>query len=163
MRHVLSVLFLFAFATASAAEPVISFGEGFARPFELNREQLSKLPGAAVSKAMKDHSSPQWQGVAVQELLRLAAVPMGKELHGKHLTKYLLVTAQDGYQVIFSLGELDHALGGSEIILAHSRDGQPLDANEGPYRIIVPGDENSGRWIRQVVKIELKDAVPAKP
>lgn len=55
------------------------------------------------------------------------------------------------------MAEFDAASGA---ILADTRDGKPLDAHEGPYRIIVPGEKRPGRWVRQVQRIELRFAAP---
>jgi len=41
------------------------------------------------------------------------------------------------------------------IILADHRDGKPLDAHEGPLRIVVPGDKRGARWIRGVTSLEV--------
>lgn len=75
---------------------------------------------------------------------------MGPQLRGKNMAKYLLVRSADGYEVIFSLPELDSAFTNRVIILADQMDGSPLPANKGPFRIIVPGEKKPARWIWQV-------------
>jgi hypothetical protein len=44
-----------------------------------------------------------FEGVFLEELLRLAAVPQGDKLRGPALATYILAEATDGYSVIFSL------------------------------------------------------------
>lgn len=56
------------------------------------------------------------------------------------------------------LAEFDPAFGASGAILADSRDGKPLDAHEGPFRIVVPEEKRQGRWVRQVTGIALRSA-----
>ena len=41
------------------------------------------------------------------------------------------------------------------IILADKRDGKPLAATEGPFRIVAPGDKRPARWIRQVTAFRI--------
>jgi len=83
-------------------------------------------------------------------------------LRGSQLTKIVLITAADGYRVAFTLAEFDPAFGNARVILADTRDGKPLDAKEGPFRLIVEGDKRPGRWIRQITRIELLDAAPQR-
>ena len=47
-------------------------------------------------------------------------------MKGKNLTKYILVTASDNYQVVFALAELDKAFTDRTIHLADQVDGKPL-------------------------------------
>ena len=42
------------------------------------------------------------------------------------------------------------------------RDGKPLDAKQGPLRLIVPDESRPARWIRQVVRIVAGPAGTAK-
>ena len=67
----------------------------------------------------------------------------------------LLVEAADGYKAVFALAELDPAFAVRDIILADKRDGKPLGAKEGPFRIVAPGDKRGARWVRQVTALRL--------
>ena len=80
---------------------------------------------------------------------------MGDKLRGPRMSEVLLVEAADGYRVAFSLAEVDPAFSERDIILADKRDGKPLDAKEGPLRIVAPGDERPARWVRQVTALRL--------
>jgi len=48
------------------------------------------------------------------------------------------------------MAELDTALTDKGILLADTRDGRPLTAPEGPFRIIVPDEKEPARWAKQV-------------
>jgi len=41
------------------------------------------------------------------------------------------------------------------VLLADKRDGKPLSADEGPIRIVVPGEKRQGRWVRQVQELRI--------
>lgn len=69
-----------------------------------------------------------YEGVWLHEVLKRAGVPQGSELRGKALSSYVVAQAQDGYQVVFSLGELDPAFIDNEILLADTANGKPCSA-----------------------------------
>ncbi len=48
----------------------------------------------------------RYEGVSLQEVLKKAGVPFGS-IRGKWLASYVVASAKDGYQVVYSLGELD--------------------------------------------------------
>ena len=62
----------------------------------------------------------------------------------------VLVEASDGYRAAFSLAELDPEMTDRVVLLADTKDGQPLSPREGPFRIIVPGEKRPARWVRKV-------------
>ena len=64
-----------------------------------------------------------YEGVPLREILQQrAGAPLGKELRGKALAGYVSKAA-DGYEVVFSLGELDQAFGNLSIPSPEKRDG----------------------------------------
>ncbi len=82
---------------------------------------------------------------------------MGKLLRGKAMAMYVLVTARDGYRVVFALPELDPDFSDAskQIILADTADGKPLSEKQGPLRVVVPQEKKAARWIRMVETIEV--------
>ena len=79
-----------------------------------------------------------------------AGIPMGKAMRGARLADTVIVTGADGFTVAFALVELDRAFRADPATLCYERDGLPLDAKEGPLRLIVTDDLKKGRWVRQV-------------
>ncbi len=88
-------------------------------------------------------------------LLAMAGVQLGDRLRRPRMTEVLLVEAAGGYKVVFALAEVDPAFATREIILADKRDGKPLDAKEGPLRIVAPSDKRPARWVRQVTALRI--------
>ncbi len=78
------------------------------------------------------------------------------------MTTIVRVTASDHYQVVFSLAELDPALGNEQVILADTQDGHPLTKDD-PFRLVVPGDKRPARWIHNVTTIEVTNSTTAAP
>jgi hypothetical protein len=100
-------------------------------------------------------SSATFEGVPLSLLLEKAGVGFGETMKGKRMASYLLVEAADGYRVVFALPEIDPAFGDKRVILAFLKDGKPLDAKEGPYRIVVPDEKRMARWVRQVTTLKI--------
>ncbi|MEP6730820.1 MAG: molybdopterin-binding protein [bacterium] len=100
----------------------------------------------------------KYSGVLLSELLALVHAPTGDSLRGKALTFYVKVVGADGYEVIFALADFDPGFTDRIAILADQKDGAPLPASEGPFHLIVPSEKRPARWVRQVVRIELRRA-----
>ena len=120
------------------------------QPQKLYAADLQKLRHSTVTSKTRDGKDHAYTGVPVELLLNKAGVTTGSQLHGENLTKYLLVTAADGYQVVFSLAELDSAFTDKQVILADAMDGNPLPADKGPFQLIVPGEKRPARSCYQV-------------
>jgi hypothetical protein len=117
----------------------------------------AQIAGARrVTVNVTDHDTPvQFEGVPLATLLSIAGIQLADTLRGSRMTEVLLVDAADDYKVVFALAEVDPAFATREIILADKRDGKPLDAKEGPLRIVAPGDKRAARWVRQVTTLRI--------
>ncbi|UPG96277.1 molybdopterin-dependent oxidoreductase [Luteibacter aegosomatissinici] len=143
---------------ASAADAVHYTAPGKA-PVDLDTASLARTE---VKAGAHGDAPTAWQGVDLIDVLRAQGAPVGKDLRGKALSDFVRITAADGYQVIFSLGELDPDFGGRKVVLVDKHEGKPLDAKDGPYRIVVPDDSRPARWIHSVTAIELVEASTAE-
>ncbi|CAG5003197.1 hypothetical protein DYBT9275_03093 [Dyadobacter sp. CECT 9275] len=110
-----------------------------------------------VTQKVKDRDGKEhdFKGVALIQLLQKAGVTTGSKLRGENLTKYLLISAADGYEVLYALAEADPEFTDEGILLATEKDGKPLPNGEGPFRIIAPHDKKPARWIREVRSIKV--------
>jgi DMSO/TMAO reductase YedYZ molybdopterin-dependent catalytic subunit len=124
------------------------------QPLTLTSDDLAKMPRASV-KLTSSGLETTYEGVWLHEILKRAGVPSGSELRGKALTTYLLVEAKDGYQVLFSLAEIDPAFTENQVLLADMADGKPLVGSQGPFRLVAAKDKPGARSIRMVTRIEV--------
>lgn len=109
--------------------------------------------------AVQDHGRPaEFEGVDLLDVLRLADAPLGEALRGPALATYLLVEAADGYRAVVALAEVDPGIGGRRALLCDRRDGKPLSAHEGPWRLVLPGDRRAARWVRRVSALRVRTA-----
>ncbi len=120
----------------------------------LSRADIEALPRTKVTTHSAEASST-FEGVTLKDLLEKAGVEFGQSLKGKRMASCLLVEAADGYRVVIALPEMDPAFTDKQIVLAFLRDGKPLDAREGPYRVVIPDEKRMARWVRQVTTLKI--------
>jgi len=97
-----------------------------------------------------------YEGPLLNAVLRQAGVVSGDRLMGRYLNQIVVAKGADGFTATYSLGETDPIYRANPMITADSKDGQPLDAREGAYRLVVDGDLRPGRSVRDLVSVEVK-------
>lgn len=154
-----SLLIAFALLAAAPAlhaqEPAVALvGIGTA-PIQLTTQSLAALPVAEREVTFETSKGPatrRYKGVLLWDVLQA-----NKALDGlkpvEQLKKTFLVSARDGYQIAFSIGEIHPDFGNLPLILVSAVDGKPLD---GGWRLVAPGDKRGARAVYEVVKIELR-------
>jgi hypothetical protein len=147
-------LLLFFFVPAAPAQTIFTVGGDVTTPLHLTAADLQAMPRAKATLTQQGQTAT-YEGVLLYDLLVKAGVPFGKAMTGKPMASYLLLTARDGYQVVFALPEIDPKFEGAKVILADKRDGGPLPATEQPLRIVAPQDKMHARSIYSVVKAEV--------
>jgi hypothetical protein len=78
------------------------------------------------------------------------------------LDMYVVATGSDGYRVAFSLGELDPLFGNEPDLVAYSVNGASL-GTDGFSRIVAPDDDRHGRWVSNLVNLEVLHATATAP
>jgi hypothetical protein len=101
------------------------------------------------------NAAETYAGVPLATLLAKVNAPLGKELHGEAMTSYVVATGSDGYSVVLSLAEVDPSFHEGQVIVADTRDGQPL-GKSGPLQLIVSDDKRPARWVHNLETITLK-------
>jgi hypothetical protein len=147
MRKLL-FLVLFLFAGAAHAVPPHSIS--------VVLDTLQRLPRVEVTATAHGSKPVRYSGVTLQSLLHSRFyAPMGDRLRGPAMAFAVRATGADGYQVVFSLAELDEAFGKLQVLVVDTQDGMPLSSDDGPVRLVVPSDQRAGRWLRQLVRLEV--------
>ena len=155
--RLLPALGLLATLVLAQAPPaaVLAVQGDVATPLSLTADDLAKLPRQTASVPAPDGSKIVYEGVTLFAVLQKAGAPFGKQLRGKVLSTYVLAKAMDGYQVMFTLGELDPDFGNETILLADKRDGKPLPDKQGPFRLVCPNDHEGARSVRMLQTLEV--------
>jgi hypothetical protein len=123
-------------------------------PKKISAADLGKLPRYIMTMINHD-KQVQYEGVLLRDVMALGGVDLSHGLQGKQLATYVSATGTDGYQVVFGLAELDPSLTDSDLLIADMRAGQPLDAQEGPLRIVAPHDKRPARSLRMLTEIDV--------
>jgi len=94
-------------------------------------------------------------GVRLVDLLREADIRQDAP-HALRRT-YVVATATDGFQAVFSWGELFNTLIGKGVLIAFERDGAPLRDGEGRITLVSLADERPGtRHVKWLQRIEVR-------
>jgi hypothetical protein len=116
------------------------------KPFHLaiNAQTLAGLPRITISATDEGGHTNSYSGVSLLALIDRAGAPAGTPV-------------RDGYHVLFTLPELDASFTDHVVLIADQRDGAPLPADAGPYRLIVPFEKRDARWVRAVTAVDLQN------
>ncbi len=129
------------------------------KPVTLQTADMDNLPQKSVKVKEQGGEEITYSGATLADVMKKAGMNFEANLHGRMLTKYLLVEAADKYRVVFALPEFDPNFTDKLILVATKKDGKPLSPEQGPFRFIVPDDKRPARWIRQVRVLSLMDSV----
>lgn len=167
-------LFVFASAVTLTASPVLAQSTPVASPAAsasievtglvtnpgaLTVAALQALPSETVAVTYESGGEPQdhtFTGVRLYDALDHIGFAVDPEGRNPLLPMYLVVTANDGYQLVISGGEIDPNFGNAPMLLAWEQDGAPLEGDQGPLRLVVPGDLRGGRYVHGVVSIDVR-------
>jgi DMSO/TMAO reductase YedYZ molybdopterin-dependent catalytic subunit len=166
MKPALRLLFfglalLAAGSLAWGDEAAFRVGGDVAKPGEwtaarLARDFAGKVETVRYTMAGKEHTARCVPLLAVVQ----AAEPRIDPNRKNHRVGFVVVLrARDGYTVAFSLAELSQDLGNRPVWIALDTDGKPLPANEGPVRLLVPGEGTAHRprWTFGITTIAVLD------
>jgi DMSO/TMAO reductase YedYZ molybdopterin-dependent catalytic subunit len=143
------------FAQSTAASNTLTISGDIPAPLTLKLEDIAAMPHESATVTEEDGSKIVYEGVPLRDILLKAGAPLGKQLRGKNLASYVLAKAHDGYQVLFSVGELDPSFGNTSILVADKRDGKSLFEYQGPLRLVCANDKAGARSVRMLENIEV--------
>lgn len=97
-------------------------------------------------------------GVPLLDLLNEAVIVTDPGRKNDMLRKYVVVRATDCYEAIIAVADLLPNFGGQQILVAYATgDGEPL-ADDGMARLVVPDDKAGGRYVSNIVRIQVRSA-----
>jgi hypothetical protein len=117
---------------------------------------LAALPHTTVS-VYNEHTkaSETYAGVPLIDLLVKLGVP--DKPRGKQFQIYLVAVGSDGYEVVYSLGEIAPDVHDATVLVADSEDGKPIAA-DGPLKLVATREQRPARWVRNLVAIRVLTA-----
>ena len=149
------VVMLTTTAVVRAQEVTIEVLGIAAQAITLSQQSLSGMPVVerdVTFQTSKGPSSGHYKGVLFWDVLQANKAFDGLG-HNGELKKTMLVSAKDGYEIAFSIGEIHPDFGNTPLMLVTELNGKPV---EGGWRIVVPGDKRGARAVYAITKIELR-------
>jgi hypothetical protein len=122
----------------------------------LDPATLKAAPHTTLVATDEHGHTARYGGVALRDILTQAGVPAGHAVRGAEMRDVVVVDAADGYRIVFALAELDPSYTDRVVLVADSRDGTPFSGQEGPLRLVVPGEKREARWARQVIAVDVE-------
>ncbi len=131
----------------------ITFGDKSA---EWTPATLAALPHKTVS-VYNEHAKANetYSGVPLIDLLAPLGVP--EKPRGKEFRLYLVAEGSDGYQVVYSLGEITPDVHDATVMVADTLDGKAI-GDSGPLKLVATGEKRPARWVRNLVAIRVQIA-----
>ena len=129
-------------------------------PSLYNLSRLQTLPSATETVTYRAGSSTvtgTFTGVPLWTLLSNAGLITNPDIKNDLLGKYLVATGSDGYKAVIALGEISPRFGNKDVLVAYNVNGQGLGA-DGFARLVVPGDTLGGRYVSNLIGLEVFDA-----
>jgi DMSO/TMAO reductase YedYZ molybdopterin-dependent catalytic subunit len=109
----------------------------------------------ALAKRRGPAEAGGYGGILLAELLREAVISEDAR-HALRRT-YVVASASDGYQAVFSWGELFNTAVGRGVLVAYERDGAPLREGEGRFALVSLADERAGpRHVKWLTRVDVR-------
>ncbi|MCA0242136.1 MAG: molybdopterin-binding oxidoreductase [Proteobacteria bacterium] len=122
---------------------------------------LAALQALSLPTITRTFGSDTYSGVSLWGLLSaIVGLDIDAAVKNDVLGMYVVATGSDGYQVAYSLGELSAQFGNQPDFIAFDLNGNALTTS-GFARLIVPNDSARGRWVSNLVSLEVFHAAAA--
>jgi hypothetical protein len=131
------------------------------RPLELGMEKLRAMDTEEIADLMiicgdgdPKGNIRNCKGILLENVIRMADVI--KEEHNDTKKMFIVVSAHDGYKVVFSWQEIFNTSVGGGVMILLERDGKTLDGEQGQLELISAEDYFTGsRYVRGLKNIEV--------
>jgi DMSO/TMAO reductase YedYZ molybdopterin-dependent catalytic subunit len=166
-----------ALAMLGSASPALAGGKlscsgGYAPKFEITgavehpatytMAELEALPSTRLSVSFVAGTTldiDTYQGVLLSDLLNAAGVMVNPAVKNDILSKYVVVIGSDCYQTVLAIGDVLPDFGGQPVAVAFADASGPL-TSDGMARLVVPADKKGGRYVSNIVRIEVRGVRP---
>jgi hypothetical protein len=140
----------------ASAQEIVLTGTGVAQT-KLTLEKLAALPAVEMDIAFmtsKGEQKGHFKGPLVWTVLKeLGHLDAGAD--HRELKRTFAVLGRDGYEIVFSVGEIAPDFGNTPALIALQVDRKALPVSNG-LRLVVPGDKRGARNVRDIVKLEVR-------
>jgi len=129
---------------------------GIIRQFD--RKALDSLPQVHIRNALMAGDCEGFNGIYAYEgpLLRSVLEWFGLSWEKRDYARYVVVSSEDGFSAVFSMGEIFNSRLDNNIIIAGKKNGEVLGAKAGFAASVVGEDSAGGRSVKRISRIEVR-------
>ncbi len=156
MRRLLFALLLFAALSTVAQERSSSVSTRLAVTGEVQKAlDLTTDQARSIAQRRGEVEGSGYRGLRLVDLLEEADIRRDQPRALRRT--YIVALATDGYQAVFSWGELYNSPLGKGVLVALDRDGIPLRDGEGRFALISLADDKPGpRHVKWLTRIDVR-------
>ena len=147
---------------SDSEEPQLSVSGALDRPGAPTLSELQALTPTTQTVSFASGSGAQahtYTGTSLWGVLNGAGIQVDAARKNDVLNRYVLATGSDGYKAVFSLGEINPDFGNRPSIVAYAETINGASAaltTDGPFRVTSPGDVKGGRYVSNLVKLDVR-------
>ena len=117
---------------------------------------LAALPHTTVT-VHNEHTKADETYSGVPLIALLTPLGVTDKPRGKDLRLYVVAAGSDGYEVVYSIGEVTPDVHDATVMVADTENGAPINA-DGPLKLVATGEKRPARWVRNLVSITVRTA-----
>jgi len=117
---------------------------------------LAALPHTTVT-VHNEHTKADETYSGVPLIALLTPLGVTDKPRGKDLRLYVVAAGSDGYEVVYSIGEVTPDVHDATVMVADTENGAPINA-DGPLKLVATGEKRPARWVRNLVLIAVRTA-----
>jgi hypothetical protein len=117
---------------------------------------LATLPHTTVT-VHNEHTKADETYSGVPLIALLTPLGVTDKPRGKDLRLYVVAAGSDGYEVVYSIGEVTPDVHDATVLVADTENGAPINA-DGPLKLVATGEKRPARWVRNLVSIKVQTA-----
>lgn len=143
--------------------PVIRVQGAVDKAGDYDTGALQRQAAVTQSVSYLSGTTPQsrtYTGASLWSVLSDAGITLDTTKKNDGLNRYVLATGNDGYRVAFGLGEINPEFGNKASVVAYAEtqngSSGPLASADGPFRVTAPGDVKGGRYVSNLVRLEVR-------
>jgi DMSO/TMAO reductase YedYZ molybdopterin-dependent catalytic subunit len=148
------------------AQATLAVSGDVSAPATLTQAQIQALPATTQTVAFQSGTGAQthvYTGASLWTLLNQVGISVNPAVKNDVLAKYVIATGADNYRSLFAMGEVSPDFGnrGNQVVYAETVNGVSgaLPSTDGPLRVTAPGDVKGGRYVSNLVKLDVRTAV----
>ncbi len=134
--------------TGQILNPLKLTADDLTNNYAAQSADVSYLSGTDTVKA-------SYTGVYLRDILDSAELDYNPDQKNDTLSLYIVATGSDGYQAIIAYGDIDPNFGNQPIMVAYAQNGKPL-TDTVPLQLVVPGDTHGGRFVSNLVSLQVR-------